>query len=97
MISHRVSGQACPNCMKLLDAMTNMSSNEAPINGQVVTVCIYCAAILEVNKKGNLIPFQSMDKLDAETKYTLYRTQQIVKQYIYTSKRIKYKRGDEIK
>jgi hypothetical protein len=43
--SHRVAEQLCPLCRKVLNACTNMTGDEGPVEGDA-TVCLYCSSVL---------------------------------------------------
>ena len=92
MPTYRVPNQVCPNCERIIDALSEMPHQEhlhqgPPQPNGAVTVCLYCAAILELNGAGVLVPLtqkardQMMFTQPAQLKL-LDHTAALVRQFI---------------
>ena len=48
--TNRLSAQFCPVCFHAIDAASSFSHEQAPEPGDL-TVCLYCSAVLEIDKR----------------------------------------------
>ncbi len=72
------SAPPCPNCGKVLDAATAVRGKEAPESG-CLSVCMYCAALLQFNERGELVRLERLpDDADETTRRTIDRVRKLI-------------------
>ena len=84
----RTKPQPCPGCGHKLDALTSTFSKDTPKDVRIwVTVCFYCAALIDIDEQMILHPLtderlEEIKKIDAEATVKLLKAQFEVKNYL---------------
>ena len=83
----RTKPQLCPACYHTLDALTSTFSKDSKTVRIWVTVCFYCASLLEIDEEMKLTLMtnervEELKKIDAELVVNLFKAQFEVKNYL---------------